>query len=335
MTKNEIQKILEEQYDFLIKKYNERQVLGIFVYGLSNYGLAERDDEVQTVACICPDFEDFCCQVEPLKVFYIKDDKERIIRITDIRLIYSKIIKQESVVLEAAFTDYKIINTRYKKIFNKYIFMNREIIFHSNQPLRVSQILSYGKKALERYKTAEIKNTEDLLKASYIRIACRQYINGVSCENCVNLKQDYYKNYLLQIKHGKNIPDIEEIEDDFRSLQEEANNLMSPTEDQSKLVKTAIVEVTKVSLTDMMQQTDFEDLLTQTEKQALDIILNNINDGHKGNISISQLTSSSGISRPVFKNVLQKMKDNTVAEIENQGVKGTYIKIIDGHLLSR
>lgn len=335
MTKNEIQKILEEQYDFLIKKYNEKQVLGIFVYGLSNYGLAERDDEVQTVACICPDFEDFCCQVEPLKVFYIKDNKERIIRITDIRLIYSKIIKQESIVLEAAFTDYKIINSRYKKIFNKYIFMNREIIFHSNQPLRVSQILSYGKKALERYKTAEIKNTEDLLKASYIRIACRQYINGVSCENCVNLKQDYYKNYLLQIKHGKSIPEIEEIEDDFRSLQEEANNLISPTEDQSKLVKTAIVEVAKVSLTDMMQQTDFEDLLTQTEKQALDIILNNINNGHEGNISISQLTSSSGISRPVFKNVLQKMKDNTVAEIENQGVKGTYIKVIDGHLLSK
>lgn len=335
MTKNEIQKILEEQYDFLIKKYNEKQVLGIFVYGLSNYGLAERDDEVQTVACICPDFEDFCCQVEPLKVFYIKDNKERIIRITDIRLIYSKIVKQESVVLEAAFTDYKIINPRYKKIFNKYIFMNREIIFHSNQPLRVSQTLSYGKKALERYKTAEIKDIEDLLKASYIRIACRQYINGVSCENCVNLKQDYYKNYLLQIKHGKNIPEIEEIEDDFRSLQEEANNLMSPTEDQSKLVKTAIIEVTKVSLTDMMQQTDFEDLLTQTEKQALDIILNNINNGHEGNISISQLTSSSGISRPVFKNVLQKMKDNTVAEIENQGVKGTYIKVIDGHLLSR
>lgn len=335
MTKNEIQKILEEQYDFLIKKYNEKQVLGIFVYGLSNYGLAERDDEVQTVACICPDFEDFCCQVEPLKVFYIKDDKERIIRITDIRLIYSKIIKQESVVLEAVFTDYKIINPRYKKIFNKYIFMNREIIFHSNQPLRVSQILSYGKKALERYKTAEIKDIKDLLKASYIRIACRQYINGVSCENCVNLKQDYYKNYLLQIKHGKSIPEIEEIEDDFRSLQEEANNLMSPTEDQSKLVKTAIVEVAKVSLTDMMQQTNFEDLLTQTEKQALDIILNNINNGHEGNISISQLTSSSGISRPVFKNVLQKMKDNTVAEIENQGVKGTYIKVIDGHLLSK
>lgn len=335
MTKDEIQKILEEQYDFLIKKYNEKQILGIFVYGLSNYGLAETDNEVQTVACICPSFEDFCCQVEPLKVFYIEDNKGRTIRITDIRLIYSKIVKQESVVLEAAFTDYKIINLRYKKIFNKYVFINREIIFHSNQPLRISQALSYGKKALEKYKNAEIKNVEDLLKASYIRIACRQYINGVSCENCVNLKQDYYKNYLLQIKHGESVPDIEEIEDDFHSLQEEANNLISPTEDQSNLVKTAIVEITKVSLTDMIQQTDFENLLTQTERQALDIILDNINDGHEGNISISQLTNSSGISRPVFKNVLQKMKDNVVAEVENQGVKGTYVKVIDGHLLSR
>ena len=61
--------------------------------------------------------------------------------------------------------------------------------------------------------------------------------------------------------------------------------------------------------------------------------LDNLNDGYQGNISILQLTTSSGISRSVFKNLLQKMKDNLVAEIENQGTKGTYIKIIDGTIL--
>ena len=89
----------------------------------------------------------------------------------------------------------------------------------------------------------------------------------------------------------------------------------------------------KVAITDMFQQKDFINILTDAEENALDIILDNLNDGYQGNISILQLTTSSGISRSVFKNLLQKMKDNLVAEIENQGTKGTYIKIIDGTIL--
>ena len=99
------------------------------------------------------------------------------------------------------------------------------------------------------------------------------------------------------------------------------------------LIKNVCIEIMKVAVTDMFQQKDFMDILTDAEKNALDIILDNLNDGYQGNISILQLTTSSGISRSVFKNLLQKMKDNLVAEIENQGTKGTYIKIIDGTLL--
>ena len=99
------------------------------------------------------------------------------------------------------------------------------------------------------------------------------------------------------------------------------------------LIKNGCIEIMKVAMTDMFQQKDFMNILTDAEKNALDIILDNLNDGYQGNISILQLTTSSGISRSVFKNLLQKMKDNLVAEIENQGTKGTYIKIIDGTLL--
>lgn len=89
----------------------------------------------------------------------------------------------------------------------------------------------------------------------------------------------------------------------------------------------------KVAITNMFQRKDFINILTDAERNALDIVLDNLNDGYQGNISILQLTTSSGISRSVFKNLLQKMKDNLIAEIENQGTKGTYIKIIDGTIL--
>lgn len=334
INKNEINNTLKEQYEFLTKYFDERQVIGIFVYGLSNYGIAENKQEIKTVACICPLFEEFCYQDLSLKSYYLKDDKNNNIKITDVRLLYEKALKQESVILEAAFTEYNIINPRYKKAFNKYIYMNRETIFHANQQLRIKQAICIGRQALKRFQENGNQDIFDLLKASYIRIACRQYMNGVSCENCVNLKQDYYKNYLLQIKHGHIIPDIEEIEDDFNSILEESKNL-SIGEDPSSLIKTAITEIVKISLTDMVQGTEFENLLTQTEIQALKAILSHLEDGMEGNISISQLTNETSISRPVFKNVIQKMKDNMIAEIENQGVKGTYIKIIDGHLLSK
>ena len=91
----------------------------------------------------------------------------------------------------------------------------------------------------------------------------------------------------------------------------------------------------KVALTDMVQDEDFREKLTSLEEQALDIILNNLEEGHEGNISISQLVAASNLSRPVFKNVLRKMEDNLIAEVENQGVKGTYVKIIDGILLKK
>ena len=91
----------------------------------------------------------------------------------------------------------------------------------------------------------------------------------------------------------------------------------------------------KVALTDMSSEGNFLSLLTKTEVQAFEIILQHLNDGYEGNISISQLTEDSKISRPVFKNTLQKMKDNNVAEIINQGVKGMYIKVIDGDILAK
>lgn len=329
-----IDELLKKDYNILTEEFGERQVIGVFVYGLANCGLAEDCDDIQIVGCICPPFEEFCCHDSKLKSYYIEDNLGKKIRITDIRLLYEKALHQESIILEAVFTDYKIINPRYKKAFHRYVYINREVIFHGNQKLRIQQAIKIGKNSIEKYKNAEIKDVNDLLKASYIRITCRQYLDGISCENCVNMKQDYFKNYLMQIKHKQLIPDIEEIEDDFDSILEEAEELPEENHTTQNLIKIAIMEIAKVSLTDIAQDIDnFETLLTKTELQAFKMILDQLENGIEGDISISQLTNSSTISRPVFKNTIQKMKDNKIAEIENRGVKGTHIKIIDGNVL--
>lgn len=329
----EVKQLLTDQYNFLIKKYGNKRVLGIFTYGLYNYNLAEDISEVKTVACLFPTFEQLCCLESPLETFYLTDDKERAIRCVDIRLAYQSIINQESIVLEAVFSKEKILNPRFEKDYNYYLDANKETIFHSNQQLRVKQAIMKGKQSLSIYeKTGDRKL---LLHASGVRIAVRQYLNGVSCANCVDLKQDYYRNYLLQIKHGEKTPDSDEIEEDFTSLLEDSFYSTKKNENNYNILKEGLVNIIKVALTDMAQEVNFEELLTTTEQKALKIVIEHLENGHQGNISISQLVANSSISRPVFKNLIQKMKDNSVAEIENQGVKGTYIKIIDGHLLSK
>lgn len=333
VSSQEVKQLLTDQYNFLIKKYGDKRVLGIFTYGLYNYNLAEDISEVKTVACLFPTFEQLCCLESPLETFYLTDDKERTIRCVDIRLAYQSIINQESIVLEAVFSKEKILNPRFEKDYNYYLDTNKETIFHSNQQLRVKQAIMKGKQSLLIYERTGDRKL--LLHASGVRIAVRQYLNGVPCANCVDLKQDYYRNYLLQIKHGEKTPDPDEIEEDFTSLLEDSFYSAKKNENNYNILKEGLVSIIKVALTDMVQEVNFEELLTATEQRALKIVMENLEDGRQGNISISQLVANSSISRPVFKNLIQKMKDNLVAEVENQGVKGTYIKIIDGHLLSK
>ena len=72
--------------------------------------------------------------------------------------------------------------------------------------------------------------------------------------------------------------------------------------------------------------------LTKTEEKALIYVLETI--GECGNISISAAIAGSGISRPVFTSLFEKLDRYRGAEIKNQGVKGTYINFYD-HVLSK
>lgn len=72
--------------------------------------------------------------------------------------------------------------------------------------------------------------------------------------------------------------------------------------------------------------------LTKTEEKALIFVLETIGD--EGILSISQAIQESGISRPVFTGLLDKLDRYKGAEIKNMGVKGTYINFYD-HILSK
>lgn len=327
-----IYNLLQDYYTLLIDKYNEKQIFGLFVYGKANYGFAESINDVHMVFLYLPTFEEMC-SVEPN---FLTEDSETIndihIKKIDIRKLYNFASKQDGVMMEALFSDYQIINPRYAKVFKKYFLINKEIIFHCDPEAKVNQIVEIGHNAIVDYVLN--KNREKLFQACFLRIACRLFLNGVSCENCINLKKDYHISYLWQVLKGEIDPDINEIYNDYDIFIEEAKEYQVNSNCKN-IIAQGIKEILIISLTDIAQTEDFKNKLTDLEKQALEVILDNLADQYEGNISISQLVNMSNISRPVFKSVLDKMKTNLIAEIENKGVKGTYVKIIDGNILSK
>ena len=326
-----VKNILKTQLKYLYSIYDEKQILGIFTYGKINYGFAKEEKDIKTLFVYLPNYTELC-SIEPN--FNVKEtitlSNGQQVKKMDIRGLYNFASSQDNVMMEALFSEYQIINSRYQKVFKKLFSMNREFIFHCNIEERVKHIVDCGREALEVYQ--RYNDIDALFQACYLRIACRLYLNGASCENCINLKKDYHIAYLEQILENKIQPNLEEIYLDFNNFIEESKE--SENIDCLNLVRQGVQEILKIALTDAVQTEDFKNKLTDLEQQALVVILDNLADGYEGLISVSQLVASSNISRPVFKNVLQKMKDNLIAEIENKGVKGTYVKIIDGNLLS-
>ena len=73
---------------------------------------------------------------------------------------------------------------------------------------------------------------------------------------------------------------------------------------------------------------DFFNALTANEKTAFQAIREEI--GFSGNISVVKMIQKTDLSRPVWTSLLQKMEKFGIAQVKNQGVKGTNIEIMEG-----
>lgn len=317
----EINKFLQEQYKKVVAAHGSDRILGVFVYGKANYGFAETLDDVEIMGCYIPTFEELCGVRPEICV----DHPEIQIKLMDLRLVLKDAKLQDAHIMETVFTDYFILNPKYEKAFNNYIKINREAMFHCNKKARVEASVSKGFEHLKNYK--ETYDTNELFEACRRRIATRLYLNGTAIENCINLKKDYHVDYLWRVLEGETEPDLEEIEQDLLDMKNESRHFKVNSKDEN-LITIGITEIIRISLNPVTTKEDFLLNLTDNEQEAFILIENNLPDG-EGNISISKLLLNTTISRPVFTNVLQKMKEYNVAQIDNQGVKGMYIKFLE------
>lgn len=75
----------------------------------------------------------------------------------------------------------------------------------------------------------------------------------------------------------------------------------------------------------------FKQSLTLAETEGLTYIMQKIQN--EGIISINALSKETGISRPVFNNLINKLENSKIIIMQNMGAKGTYIKFINQTLL--
>ena len=131
-----IQKQLEKHMKELKEKFPDLEVLGIWLQGSQNYGLDLYTDDyksdVDTKAIIIPKLDELIKNSQPFSYTYILPNNEHI-DIKDIRLMFNLFKKQNINFLEILFTDFYIINPKYKDLWENVVYYKRLITCYNKK----------------------------------------------------------------------------------------------------------------------------------------------------------------------------------------------------------
>lgn len=220
MTREErIMKRMHEHYQRGVELYGESRIVGLFLQGSQNYGLDYEGSDIDTKLILTPTLEDIIFNRRPVSTTHVMENEEHL-DAKDIRLYIQTFRKQNLNFLEILFTEFKIVNPQYEKMWNVLV-EHREEIARYNE---FQAIKSMKGIAMEKYhamkhpypsKLALIedhgydgKQVHHLIRVEdYID----RYIRGHSYESC--LKPSHGKIPRMMEYKRQEIPlDIAEIE---------------------------------------------------------------------------------------------------------------------------
>lgn len=131
-----IYKKLKQRFNYLSSQGYE--VVYLVLQGSQNYNLdlytSNYMSDIDCYAVVLPSFDDFVNLNHQISTTIVLDNNEHI-NIKDIRSMFELYSKQNVQYLETLFTDYKIINKKYKKYANKIFEMKYDIANISNELL--------------------------------------------------------------------------------------------------------------------------------------------------------------------------------------------------------
>ena len=151
MTREEkIMSRLREHYEEALEYFDESRIVGIFLQGSQNYGLDYEGSDIDTKLIVLPSFEDIAFNKKPVSTTHIRANEEHI-DFKDLRLYMQTFRKQNLNFLEILFTEFKILNPQYEKMWDVLV-ENRERIARYNE---FQAIKSMKGIAMEKYHAME------------------------------------------------------------------------------------------------------------------------------------------------------------------------------------
>lgn len=155
ITNDEIQAILNEQWEYINSLFESRNILGLFVIGPANFGNAAAACDITTCVITFPTIEDLAAGCRMVEHANLKDQ----IYITNFLEIPNQILnlKSKSAIAEIFFTPYYIINPMYEKLFAE---MQKHAV---SDEVRYERSRDYAKN-FTNYQTNYIQGATQLLK---------------------------------------------------------------------------------------------------------------------------------------------------------------------------
>ena len=238
-----INKRIEEHYNHI---KNDYEVVGIFLQGSQNYSLDYEHSDIDTKAIVLPSFEDFCLNSKPVSKTLVLDNNEHI-DVKDIRLMFDCFKKQNINFVEILFTEYKILNPKYEKLFENILINNEKIARYNNyQAVNCISGMAMEKfKALKHPYPATIEKIEKYgFDGKQIHHCLRllefikRYLSGEKYSDCLISKQ---REYLLKVKKNE-IYNVDEAYDICKETVDEIYNIKTEYMKNNDLVVDKEVE---------------------------------------------------------------------------------------------
>lgn len=305
MTEEKIKELLCNEYNSMTKKFGKHHILGTFTIGKANYGMAATPADVRFVSIYIPSFEDLC-----IGNIHSADN------LYDIRTVYNIAMDHSCAPLELLFSRYYIITEKYETVYKNKFYNHREEIGRFCDYERLSKA---HERAAAAVKEGNIVEAVRLYQAAYL------YTMNAPCEECFHPSNPLNRMAISAAINSPESIDTDEILNKMNDFVQNASTEQRFAADE--YIKQGVISVISYSLENNISVDSFISCLTQTEKIAFKNIIFILSDGIDV-ISISQIVEDTGISRPVYKNLLLKMENNKIAEITNLGVKGTKIKLL-------
>lgn len=161
--------------------YTEDQILGIFVYGSQNYGLALENSDVDTKCILVPDITEALFGKIKTKELRLYNDEH--CEVMDIVHLISNFKKQNINFVEILFTNYKWINPKYEFLWNLF-FANdktKEEISHYDMNKCLQSICGQAISTLKR----DPLNGKKCGNGCRLKYFLTAYLDGKKYKDCI------------------------------------------------------------------------------------------------------------------------------------------------------